>query len=315
MFSPARSPQHDLSRRLRRLAKVFAIDSIVQQPIGPAEVVAYYEQCFDAYRRHHSAEGAVHMALNDGGRFDADGFHGQLRRIEQAWRAAPLPARDVLELAFGQGFNIAWLAPRFAATRFSGLDLTPRHLAHAQALLQQRGVENAELRQGDFHALPYAAASFDHAYCIEALCHARDTPLALAEAARVLRPGGTLTLFDGYLPRPLAALAGDEALAVRLIAKGLAVERFQVIGELLAQADAAGFDCALADDLDAQIMPSLRRLERITGAVVRVPWLGRMALKRRHAMRGRNVLAGTLMRSAVSLGLLAYRQFTLRKRA
>jgi hypothetical protein len=57
----------------------------------------------------------------------------------------------------------------------------------------------------------------------------------------------------------------------------------------------------------------LQRLERITGAIIRWPWLGRRALARRPAARSRNVLAGCLMRSAVSLGLISYRQIVLQK--
>jgi len=202
IFSAAPTPRQDLSRRLRRLARVFPLEPLAQQGTAPSDVVEYYEHCFDAYRRHHSSEGAVHMALNDGGRFDPDGFYGQLRRIEQVWRDAP--PQDVLELAFGQGFNLAYLAPRFPGTRFCGLDLTPRHVEHARDLLAGRGIANAELRQGDFHDLPYADASFDHLYCIEALCHATDTRRALAECARVLRPGGRIALLE--VDRPASAL-------------------------------------------------------------------------------------------------------------
>ena len=311
LFAATASSPGDLGRRLQRLARVFPIDPIAAQTMGPGDVVEYYEQCFDAYRRHHSREGALHVALNDEGRFGADGFYGQVRRLEQAW--AGEPTRDVLELGFGQGFNISHLAPRFPQARFRGLDLTPRHVEHVGDLLRQRGVTNVELRQGDFHTLPYADASFDHAYSIEAFCYATDTPRALAELARVLRPGGTLTLFDGYLPRPLASLTPDEALACRLVAKGVALEGFQVVDELHAQASDAGFELTIDAALDEQTMPSLERLERLTAAVIRWPWLGRRALARRSPMRGRNVLAGYLLRSTVALGLHAYRQFTWRK--
>lgn len=307
------TPRADLARRLHRLGRVFPLDRIAQEHVGLADVASYYDACFDAYRRHHSAEGAVHMALNDGDRFDAAGFTGQLERLAAAWRhEVPL---NVLELAFGQGFNLAWLAPRFGGTRFEGIDLTPRHVEHAGAMLAARGVANVRLREGDYHRLPYADASFDQVFCIEALCHAIDTPQALAGIARVLRPGGALTLFDGYLSRPLESLAEDEAMAIRLVARGMAIERFQVLDEFAAQAAAAGLRVERCEPLDAQIMPSLRRLERLTGAVVRFPWLGRRALARRHPMRGRNVLAGYLMRSMVTMGLLAYRHWVLRKDA
>jgi ubiquinone/menaquinone biosynthesis C-methylase UbiE len=291
---------------------VFRIADIRAEPMRTAQVVDYYEQCHDAYRKYHSAEGAVHMALNDGDRFDPDGYYGQLRRMERDWAAAT-PPRDVLELAFGQGFNLAWLAARHPQCRFAGIDLTPAHVAIAQQRLHSVGLTGVALAAGDFHHLPHADASFDQVFCIESMCHAMDLRQALSEAARVLRPQGCLALFDGYLTRPLQALDADEALAVELVAKGMAIDNLQWLDGMLATAQAVGLQPVAVTPLDAQVMPSLRRLERLTGAIIRFPWLGRRALARRSPMRGRNVLAGYLMRSTVALGLVGYRHIVLRK--
>ena len=307
----ARADRPDLARRLKRLARVFPLERLVDERVGMADVASYYDVCFDAYRRYHSGEGAVHMALNDGQRFDAAGFRGQAERLAASWQARP--PRDVLELAFGQGFNLAELAPRFPATRFEGIDLTPRHVQHAREMLAARGIGNVTLREGDYHALPFADASFDAVFCIEAMCHALDPARAIAECARVLRPGGTLTLFDGYVAAPLDTLPADSRLAVRLTAHGMAIERFQTPDEMHRHAAAAGLQRVADERLDTQILPSLRRLERITGAVVRWPWLGRRALAKRHPMRGRNVLAGYLMRCLVTMGLLTYRHLAWRQ--
>lgn len=300
----------DLARRLHNLGRVFALDAIQSEPLPAQTVVQYYEDCHDAYRKYHSAEGAVHMALNDGDRFDPEGFYGQLRRMESDWARPPA---DVLELAFGQGFNLAHLAARYPDCRFAGIDLTPAHLDIARRRVAQAGLGNVALALGDFHQLPYADASFDELFCIEAFCYATDLPRALAEVARVLRPGGCFTLFDGYLPRPPAQLDAEEALAVELVAKGMAFAGLQVLDDLLASAAAAGLQTVAVTALDAQVMPSLRKLERVTGAVIRFPWLGRRALARRSPMRGRNVLAGYLMRCTVALGLIGYRHLRLRK--
>ena len=136
---------------------------------------------------------------------------------------------------------------------------------------------------------------------------------ALAEIARVLRSGGILTLFDGYLLRRPESFSPDEALAAELVARGVALESFQVVDELLAEARRAGLQDRGVTSFDAEIMPNLRKLERLTGAVIRFPWLGRRALARRSPMRGRNVLTGYLMHSTVSLGLTVYREIVLRK--
>jgi SAM-dependent methyltransferase len=307
---PATLSAAELSRRLRKLERVFEVAALQGQPLAAEQVAAYYDNCHDAYRKYHSAEGAVHMALNDGGRFDADGFYGQLRRIESRW--SPAPPQQVLELGFGQGFNLGYLAPRYAGCSFAGIDLSTAHVAIAQRRLG--GLQNVQLARGDFHRLPFADAAFDELYCIESFCHAQDPARALAEAARVLRRGGRFTLFDGYLPRPAGSLQADEALAVELVARGLAIEGLQVQGELVAAAAEAGLQVESLTVLDGQVLPSLRRLERTTSAVIRWPWLGRRALARRHPARGRNVLAGYLMHSTVEMGLIGYREIVLTKK-
>jgi len=338
--SPLIDAEHgraDLRRWLRRLAKVFDLEAVRRDPLDTDAVVRYYEQNHTAYRRYHSNEGAVHMALNPDGRFDADGFSGPLRRIEARWRSAGREPADVLELAFGQGYNLAYLVPRHPLARFQGIDLTPAHVALARARLAEvvaalpsapasavpadaaghaEGIDPAErvqLTQGDFHHLPQPDESIDTAYCIESMCHAMDLPRALGEVARVLRPGGELILFDGYLPRPPEALQPDEALAVELVARGLAVARMQTVAALLQAARSRGLVLAQMQPLDREIMPNLVRLERLTGAVIRWPWFARRALARRPPARSRNVLAGCLMRTTFGMGLLSYREIVLRK--
>lgn len=304
----------DLRRWLSRLARVFDLEAVRRDPLDAAAVVRYYEHNHGAYRRYHSSEGAVHLALNPDGRFDAAGFSGPLRRIEARWRDGPagMP-RDVLELAFGQGYNLAFLVPRHPQVRFQGIDLTPVHVALAQARLAEFPAERVRLAQGDFHHLPQPDASIDAAYCIESLCHATDLQRALGEVARVLRPGGELILFDGYLPRPLQALQADEALAVELVARGLAVAHMQTVDELLQAARAQGLALVRMQVLEREIMPSLARLERLTGAVIRWPWFARRALARRPPARSRNVLAGCLMRTTFGMGLMSYREIVLRR--
>lgn len=307
-IGPTPELQRDLSRRLDKLRRVFDLAEVRRAPLAAEQVVGYYEDCHDAYRKYHSRAGAVHMALNDGDRFDPDGFFGQLRRLEQAWGAPPA---EVLELAFGQGFNLEYLARRHAGTQFLGIDLTPAHQRIAAERIARAGLGNVRLAGGDFQQLPYADASVDAVFCIEAFCYATDLPHALAEVRRVLRPGGRFTLFDGYYTRPLAQMDADGALACELVARGMAMDTLQVQAELLAAARGAGFVPAEPVALDAEVMPSLRRLESVTGAIIRWPWLGRRALARRSALRGRNILSGYLMRTAVAMGLIGYRELTL----
>ena len=301
----------DLGRRLRKLDRVFSLEKIRTQGLGADQVIAYYEECSPAYRKHHSSEGAMHLAISADGRFHAKDFYGQLDRLATAWPAEP--PHEVLELGFGQGFNLSHLAARFPGVRFTGIDLTPGNQALARQRLEQLGLSNVVLTEGDFHQLPYADCSFDHVYAVEAFCYARDLPKALAEVGRVLRPGGTFTLFDGYLTRRPETLSVDEALAAELLAKGMALDTFQLVDDVVAAACDAGLNSLGVTSFDAEVAPNLRRLERLTGAVIRFPWLGRRALARRSPMRGRNVIAGYLMYSTVALGFTGYREIVLQK--
>ena len=303
--------KRDLARRLRKLERLFPVEQIRRERLEAPQVQAYYAECDSAYRKHHSREGAMHMALNDGSRYNATGFAEHLRRIELGWDAAP--PRTVLEIGFGQGFNLAWLAPRHPRLQFEGIDLTVEHLQLARRRLAEH--TNVRLHTADLHRLPQPDASFDEVFSIEAFCYASDVPRALSEVHRVLRPGGRFTLFDGYQEMPTTQLDADAALATELVARGAALERFQVPAELLAQASTAGFTEEAVVSLDTQVLPNLRRLDRMVGAIIRFEWLARHALSRRAAERNRNVLSGYLMHRLIAMGHLSYRQIVLRKSA
>lgn len=292
-----------LARRLAQLRRVFDLDAIARQPADAPQIKSYYHQNFHPYRRYHSADGAMHMAINPGGRFDRAGYHGQARRLEALWTKSP-PA-DVLELAFGKGFNLEVLAPRWPGVLFSGIDLTPRNVRHAQS---RPALARAALSCADMHALPFAAESFDCVFSVEGFCHATDVPRALAEQARVLRPGGQFVLFDGYRERGLETMSADEALAVTVVEKAMAVDAFQHVATLIEQAAASGLRLEGNESLAASVMPNFRRLDRMASLALLVPPLTRRWLAGRSAERGRNLAAAALGRWTVSMGLHGYRQ-------
>lgn len=305
-----------LARRLRQLARLFELPAVQGERLAAADVVAYYTQSHAAYRKYHSEQGAVHMALNDGGRFDAAGYLGQVQRLLRQWEEAPTaqaegPRLGVLEIGFGQGFNLEWLAQQRPHWRLEGLDLTPTHFDIARQRLASHA--QVKLHLGDMHDSGLPAAGFDHIYAVEVMCHATDLPRAMAEMARLLKPGGTLTLFDGYVMQ--ADLQGQAALAAELVARGMAIEALQSPAQMQAAAAGAGLLAVDAVVLDEQVMPTLRRLESMTAPMLWWPWLTRRALRKRALWRGRNLMAGSLMRPAVALGYLGYWQWVWRKPA
>ncbi|MBD9368911.1 metalloregulator ArsR/SmtB family transcription factor [Xanthomonas sp. XNM01] len=95
---------------------------------------------------------------------------------------------DVLDIASGDGVLAELLAPH--SHRYVCVDTSARVVAAASERL--RRLANVEVREGDMHALPFGDASFDLVVLMHALTYAAKPAQAVAEAARVLRPGGRL---------------------------------------------------------------------------------------------------------------------------
>lgn len=132
--------------------------------------------------------------------WDERGTFAMLHSIARA-RAGLIPAPSrpdavLVDLACGAGL----LAPHVRGYRHVGLDVTSSALAQAQ----EHGVRAV---RADVLALPLNDAAADVVVAGEILEHVTDLPRAVAEACRVLRPGGTLvidTLADTALARLLA---------------------------------------------------------------------------------------------------------------
>ena len=97
---------------------------------------------------------------------------------------------DVLDIASGDGVLAELMAPH--SNRYVCLDASSKVVAAATERL--RRLPNVEVREGDMHALPLDDASFDLVALMHALTYAVHPAQAVAEAARVLRPGGRLLL-------------------------------------------------------------------------------------------------------------------------
>lgn len=98
--------------------------------------------------------------------------------------------RDVLDVGSGDGVLAALLAPR--SRRVTCLDRSERVIAAARRRLS--GARNVRFVVGDMHALPFPPGSFDTVTMFNVLAYSADPATAVAEAARVLRPGGSLSV-------------------------------------------------------------------------------------------------------------------------
>jgi SAM-dependent methyltransferase len=96
-------------------------------------------------------------------------------------------AKHVLEIGIGLGADHQRFAE--AGALLYGIDLTARAVAHVRRRLAAFGLTSNVL-QADAESLPFASDQFDIVYSWGVLHHSPDTPKAVAEVRRVLRPGG-----------------------------------------------------------------------------------------------------------------------------
>jgi SAM-dependent methyltransferase len=105
-----------------------------------------------------------------------------------------LPPAEVADLGCGDGY-LTIEAARWAK-KVTAIDRSPEMLARGRALAKRRKVSNIAWKRGELEKLPLADESIDVAVLSQALHHAIEPRQALAEAARVLRPGGRLLVLD-----------------------------------------------------------------------------------------------------------------------
>lgn len=128
------------------------------------------------------------------------GYHALVDELELSIVEPFARGRRVLEAGCGTGLLLEHV-DRIAAQAV-GVDLSRGMLERAR----QRGLS---VVQGSVTALPFADASFDTVYSMKVLAHVPDIERALAEMARVTRPGGHLVLefYNRWSLRYLARLA------------------------------------------------------------------------------------------------------------
>src|SRR5689334_20833391 len=140
---------------------------------------------------------AALVRAREGGKGWPDSVAGQMERYYSPGRTWEAIARgllglvrlgDVLDAGSGDGAIAALLAPR--ARRITCLDRSQKVLAAARHRLGH--LPNVAFVPGDLHALPFADGRFDQVLLFNVLVYADNPSRAIAEAARVLKPGGDL---------------------------------------------------------------------------------------------------------------------------
>jgi ubiquinone/menaquinone biosynthesis C-methylase UbiE len=118
----------------------------------------------------------------------------------RAVRASQTPSviMQVLDLGCGVGGPAREIC-RFSRASVTGVNNNGHQITRARQLTKESGPfveERCNFVQSDFMKLPFEDSSYDHAYAIEATCHAPDPVACYKEIARCIKPGGMFVCYE-----------------------------------------------------------------------------------------------------------------------
>jgi SAM-dependent methyltransferase len=159
----------------------------------------------------------------------------------------------VLEAGCGIGAQTVTLARRSPGARITSIDISATSVAQASRRVHDAGLTNVALQVADVFDLPFADASFDHAFVCFVLEHLAEPVRALRAVARVLKPGGSITVIEGdhgsafFHPETAAARA---AIACQIELQRGTGGNAEIGRQVFPLVQAAGFD-------DVRVSPRL----------------------------------------------------------
>lgn len=291
-LNTAPSPQHNSEHRMQ---------SIVQ----------YYDQTVLDYRVLwlNKDNRAIHFGYSD--RPGMRHAEALVRLNEVMADMADIgPGDKVVDAGCGVGGSSMWLAANRDAQTV-GLSPVPGQIAKATQLARARSLENqCQFFVGDYHHTKLEDASADVVWACESLCHSDSKDAFYREAFRILKPGGKLIIAE-YLRngRPLTKLG--ETLIHRWL-DGWAIRDIDSLEEHRNNARAAGFSRFENTDITAYMEPSLRRLYKMSRALMPLAVFLK-ATKIRNDVQHRNVIASITQYQALKHGFWSYHLLSCEK--
>ena len=174
-------------------------ENSIAEPAGAPRVGPVARDDRDIFRLAPSMDAAVLETI--AARLEFRGTDEGYARLSQAYFARlPLAdARRILALGCGTGIEVRALRRLTGPdTAIVGVDHSPALIDAARRLTADEGLsDNVTYEVGDAHHRRYADGEFDIVTLHTLISHVDDPLQVLREARRVVRPGGTVAVFDG----------------------------------------------------------------------------------------------------------------------
>ena len=190
-------------------AAILADHLVALLPTGDAGLALDLDR-LDGVKRSRAAAASEYFRANAGEWNRIRSMHVDEAEVERAvlGTIGERAVADYLDIGTGTGRLLELIGPR--AKHALGVDLSREMLAVARANLERAGLVHCSVRQGDMYQLPLGSNGFDLVTIHQVLHYLEDPASAIAEAARVLAPGGRLVVID-FAPHTLEELREKHA--------------------------------------------------------------------------------------------------------
>lgn len=285
------------------MSKFLNLDKFIEgEKNSLEEIKSYYRINEWAYKRFHSQDGFMHFRISKNGCFTDEDVYHQPDAVSQFIKSGDL----VMELGFGQGANLLYLAHCHPDAQFYGVDLAP---------LKQNDVpSNVRTFQMDYSNLSqFDDNSVDVAYAFETIVHNADKEKIYKEVCRVLKPGGRLIIYDYALSAAYTTFDTHVQQAIALISKGCASAMIESLDELNAHYSNSGLTLERNTDFSRHTLPDLKRLERKAAKILKRPMLARLMFWLLPKQFVSNIIVGYLGYDSCNAGVITYQEWVVRK--
>lgn len=165
---------------------------------------------------------------------------------------------NVVDMGCGLGATIRFGAQNYPNVNFTGYTITPWQVKQSGILIEKMRLKNAEVIYGDYNQLSIENQSVDAVFGLESICHANGTDKAapLSEAFRILKPGGSFTMVDGFLKKPENQLSYAVRGMYKTVCENWALPSFPNINEVVYRLKILGFMEIDVKEISWKVAPS-----------------------------------------------------------
>jgi ubiquinone/menaquinone biosynthesis C-methylase UbiE len=199
----------------------------------------------------------------------------------------------VVDLGCGVGGTACWGARHLPQLEWKAVNVSHEQLQEAR---QRTSSKSIDFVCEDYHHLSQPSDSAIGAYFMESLCYSSYPDVAIAEAARILRPASRLAIVDGYLKRPLEQASLYFRYLHDAVANNWAVPRYHEIEPLWSLSAKHGMVLIECREISWRIAPTV-----LQSLPLSVWYAAKLAMQSRvHPLQWRQLVASA---SALLLGL------------